>query len=236
MSLLELEINRSAPTSFAKKQYFQDVNESPTFFTRYWCDLCCNIISLFPLLRQGPASAVMLRKECDMTRFFLAVVTTAVLLVAGGCRPAFDPPPHPAKVSHMNVVKKKAHIDSAKSTLKIFRASAQDLRTRDKPDELETLSEEVERYIKLQVQPVVRDFEASNNLSTRLEIAKLQLLCGLVYLELDNAESNIYNLLQDMERRYGDQPDVLNAAIDRNDVGFDTISDGMRSLDEWRFR
>jgi len=172
-----------------------------------------------------------------MTRFIRTFVTTAILLMAGGCSPpAFDPPPHPAQVSHMNVVKKKAHIDNAKSTLKIFRASAQDLRTRDKPDELETLSEEADRYIELQVQPVVRDFEASNNLSTRLEIAKLQLLCGLVYLELDNAESNIYNLLQDMERRYGDQPDVLNASIDRNDVGFDTISDGMRSLEEWSSR
>jgi hypothetical protein len=39
-----------------------------------------------------------------------------------------------------------------------------------------------------------------------------------------------------MERRYGDQPNVLNAAIDRNDVGFGTIGDGMRRLEEWRLR
>jgi len=172
-----------------------------------------------------------------MTRSFLAFVTTAVFLMVSGCGgAAFDPPPRPAVVSHMDVAKKQAQIDSVKSTLKIFRASAQDLRSRAKPEELEQLTDQVDRYIKLQVQPIVEDFEVEKNLKTRLEIAKLQLLCGLVYLELDNAEENIYKLLRDMERRYGDQPNVLNAAIDRNDVGFGTIGDGMRTLEEWRFR
>lgn len=171
-----------------------------------------------------------------MTRAFRAFVTTAVFLMLGGCGVAFDPPPRPAVVSHMDIVKKEAQIDSVKSTLKIFRASAQDLRSRAKPQELAQLTDQADRYIELQVQPIVEDFEAEKNLKTRLEIAKLQLLCGLVYLELDNAEGNIYKLLRDMERRYGDQPIVLNAAIDRNDVGFGTIRDGMRSLEEWRFR
>jgi hypothetical protein len=172
-----------------------------------------------------------------MTRSFLAFVTTAVFLMVSGCGGvAFDPPPRPAVVSHMDVAKKQAQIDSVKSTLKVFRASAQDLRSREKPRELAQLTDQADRYIELQVQPIVEDFEAENNLKTRLEIAKLQLLCGLVYLELDNAEGNIYKLLRDMERRYGDQPNVLNAAIDRNDVGFGTIGDGMRRLEEWRLR
>jgi hypothetical protein len=171
-----------------------------------------------------------------MNRSIRAYVATAVLLLAGGCNPAFDPPPRPAVVSHMNVVKKQAQIDNVKSTLKIFRASAQDLRGRAKPAEMAQLSDAAERYIDLQVQPLVEDFEVDNNPRTRLEMAKLQLLCGLVYLELDNAEWNIYKLLREMERQYGNQPDVLNAVIDRNDVGFGTISDGMRSLEEWRFR
>ena len=171
-----------------------------------------------------------------MTRFFWASVTTTILLLAGGCSTAFDPPPHPAVVSHLKVVDKQAYIDSVKSTLKIFRASAQDLRIRNKSEELEQLSDVADRFIMLQVEPILGDFEADKNLATRLEIAKLQLLCGLVYLELDNARWNIYKLLREMEHRYSDQPDVLYAAIDRNDVGFNTISDGMRSLDEWRTR
>jgi len=171
-----------------------------------------------------------------MSRFLRTLVTTAVLFLACGCSATFDPPPHPAAVSHMGIVKKRAQIDTVKSTLKIFRATAQDLRSREKPKEMEQLTDEADRYIELQVQPIVADFEAKNSLATRLEVAKLQLLCGLVYLELDNAESNLYKLLRDMERRYGDQPDVLNAAIDRNDVGFATIGEGMQTLEEWRFR
>jgi hypothetical protein len=173
-----------------------------------------------------------------MTKSLWAVFATAVLLLVGGCGSpsTFNPPPHPAVVSHMDVAEKQAQIDSVKSTLKIFRASAQDLRSRSKPAELDQLSDEADRYIELQVQPIVGDFESANNLQTRLEIAKLQLLCGLVYLELDNAESNIYKLLREMERRYGNQPDVLYATIDRNDIGFSTINDGMQSLEVWRFR
>lgn len=171
-----------------------------------------------------------------MSRFFRALATTAVLFLAGGCSATFDPPPHPAAVSHMDIVTKRTQIDTVKSTLKIFRVSAQDLRSREKPREMAQLTDEADRYIKLQVQPFVKDFEADNNLATRLEVAKLQLLCGLVYLELDNAEWNLHKLLRDMERRYGDQPDVLNAAIDRNDVGFATIGEGMQTLEEWRFR
>ena len=63
-----------------------------------------------------------------MTRFFRAIAATTVLLVASGCSTAFDPPPRPAVVSHMDVVHKQAYIANVKSTLKIFRGSAQDLR------------------------------------------------------------------------------------------------------------
>ncbi len=171
-----------------------------------------------------------------MSRSFRAFFAVAVLLLAGGCSTSFDPPSRPAAISHLDVVNKQAYIDSVKSTLKIFHASAHDLRSREKPLKLFQLSEEADRYIELQVHPIIEDFEADNNLTTRLEIAKVQLLCGMVYLELDNPEWKIYQLLREMERRYGDQPDVLYAAIDRNDIGFGTISEGMQSLDELRFR
>lgn len=169
-----------------------------------------------------------------MSRAFRAFIAAAVLLLAGGCGAAFNPPPRPAAVSHMNVANKQAHIDSAKATLKIFQASAQDLRTRDKPFDQQRLAEEVKRFIRLQVKPIVEDFEAGNTLQTRLEIAKLQLLSGLVYLELDE-QWQLNKVLRDMERRYADQPDVFSAAIDRRDVGFGTIGDGMRSLEERRY-
>ena len=163
------------------------------------------------------------------------LLAVAVLLAAGCSSPTFYPPPHPAEVSHMDVAAKQAHIEKVKATLKIFQASARDLRSRDKDDELIQLSRQVDRYIAWQVQPIVNDFEADTNLQTRLEVAKLQLLTGLVYLEMDNPEWRLYQLLSAMEKRYADQPEVLSAAIDYHDIGFGTISDGMRSLEEQRF-
>jgi hypothetical protein len=156
--------------------------------------------------------------------------------LACACSPAFDPPPRPAEVSHFDITTKQAHINNVKKTLEIFRASARDLRSRQKPEELRQLTGQAEHYIKLQVQPLVEDFEADSNLTTRVEIAKLQLLSGMVILELDQPEWKLYKMLRTMEQRYSDQPDVLNAAIDRNEFGFSTIGDGMRSLEELRFR
>lgn len=160
----------------------------------------------------------------------------AVLLLAAGCSsPTFYPPPHPAEVSSMDVAAKQAHIAKVKETLKIFRASARDLRSRGKSRELQQLTEEADRYIAWQVRPIVNDFEADNDLRTRLEVAKLQLLTGLVYLEMASPEWRLYKLLSAMEKRYADQPEILSASLDYHDIGFDTIGDGMRSLEEQRF-
>ena len=86
------------------------------------------------------------------------------------------------------------------------------------------------------MQPLIRDFEADSNFTTRVELAKLQLLSGLVMLEMDNPEWKLYKWLRAMERRYADQPEVLNAVIDRNEFGYGTVSAGMRGLEEQRFR
>lgn len=166
-----------------------------------------------------------------MVRFSRAFIAAAALVLAGGCVAAFDPQPQPAAVSHMNVAKKQAYIRGAESTLKIFHAAAMDLRSRGKPLAQQELAGEAKRYIKMQVKPIIADFEAGNNLETRLEIAKLQLLCGLVYLDLEEPWEAL-GMLREMERRYGDQPDLLNAEFERNDLGFATIGNGMRIIEE----
>jgi len=171
-----------------------------------------------------------------MIRAFRSFFTAALVVLAAGCSGAgFDIPLEPPAVSHMDVSLKQAQIASAKSTLKVFYGTALDLRQRGKPDARENLAAEFKRYIDVQVQPLVNDYEAASHLQTRLEIAQLQLLTGRVYLELQE-HWEVYKLVRDMQRRYGDQPDVLNAAIDRTDIGFGTIADGIRGLEERRAR
>ena len=155
----------------------------------------------------------------------------ALLALVGGCATTFTPSPRPAVVTPMNIAKKQEYIRGAKMILKNFQSAAIDLGSRRKPMARRELAGEVERYIALQVEPIVDDFEAGNNLETRLEIGKLQLLCALVYLELAEYRE-ARQMLGEMNRRYGDSPDFLNAAIDRNDIGFGNLEDGMRNLKE----
>lgn len=164
-----------------------------------------------------------------MGRFFRTSLFAVVIALSGGCGAAFDLPPRPARVSHMDIAGKQAYIHDAKSTLKIFQAAARDIHGRSKPRARQELAGEFSRYVELQVKPIVDDFEAGKNLETRLEIAKLEVLCGLVYLELEEYRKS-WRLLRQLEGRYGDQPDLLKAAIDPNDIGFGSIDDGIQSL------
>ncbi|MBE0599102.1 MAG: hypothetical protein IH614_17795 [Desulfuromonadales bacterium] len=164
-----------------------------------------------------------------MARFSPAILAlTVAAVVSAGCSADFQPRAQPAVVGHMQIAKKQEYIQNTKATLKNFQASARDLRARNKPLILEELSGEVHRYIRLRVVPIVNDFEAENNLETRLEIAKLQLLSGLVYFELGEVRK-VRQLLREMDRRYQD-PSFLSSAIDSQDIGFSTIGEGMQAL------
>lgn len=168
-----------------------------------------------------------------MRRFFRPFIAAIFALSVGGCSPGFDFQDRPASFSHLDVASKQAHIDSVRSTLKVFHATALDLRRRDRFQSRQSLAAEVDRYVELQVQPIINDFEAGTHLRTRLEIAQLQLLCARIYLELEDYRQ-VNALLKDMERRFGDQPDVLNATIDRQTIGYGSIAEGMRNLEERR--
>lgn len=164
---------------------------------------------------------------------YVRVSTVLVFALLCGCAP--DPPRSPAVVSYLDVTKKQAYILNAMSTLKIFHEAAIDLRSRRKPMARKELAGEVEHYIDVQVKPIIRDFEANHNLKTRLQVAELQLLCGLVYLELKEYDE-VLAFLNGMKRRYGDSPEILSAAIDRKYIGYRNIEEGMRALNErlWR--
>lgn len=165
--------------------------------------------------------------------WYARVLIAVAVISLCGC--ASDPPRRTAVVSYLDVAKKQEYIRGAISTLKIFNEAALDLRSRNKPQARRELAKEVEHYIETQVKPIIGDFEANNNLRTRMEVAELQLLCGLVYLELKEYEE-VQSLLKNMKRRYGDNPEILSAAIDRRNIGFRSIEDGMRILNERALR
>lgn len=157
------------------------------------------------------------------------LIIPVIVISLFGC--ASDRHRRGAVVSYLDVAGKQAYIQEAKSTLKIFHEAALDLRSRQKPQAREELAREADNYIEMQVKPIIGDFEANNDLRTRLEVAELQLLCGLVYLELKEY-LKVQDLLKTMRRRYGDNEEILKAALDRSTIGFGNLKDGMRILNE----
>jgi hypothetical protein len=137
----------------------------------------------------------------------------------------------PAVVGHMDMSRKKDYILNNKETLKNFLVTAQDITTRQKPLVLQELSVEAKKYIEAYVDPIVADFEADKNLETRLEIAKLELLSGLLYAEL-SAYREARDSLSQMTKRYSKDSTFLNGSIDPNDIGYGSLDEGMQALKE----
>ena len=160
--------------------------------------------------------------------FRLLTALCAFALVAGCVLPPEQPG---AAFSSLTIGQKHEYIRHAKSTLKIFRTAAADLQNRRKQSILREFSGEFKRYMDVQMEPVVSDFAAGHDLQTRLEVAKLLLLEAQVYIELAEYRQ-AGQLLATMQQRYGEKADILSATLDRNDIGFSTVGDGLHSLQE----
>lgn len=168
-----------------------------------------------------------------MTRYAQALAAVICIAFCAGCGMTvpFDPQPRPASVTHLDIARKQTYIQSTKVTLKTFLVAAQDLRSRDQVVSLHELADRFGRFERLRVAPMVDDFEAQNSLSTRLEIAKLQLLCGLTYVELGETH-RAGELLHNMKEHYGQNPGILSVPLDRGDIGIATMAGGLQLLEE----
>jgi hypothetical protein len=167
-----------------------------------------------------------------MTRYARALAAVILAAFCAGCGTVpFDPQPRPASVAHLDIVRKQEYIHGTKATLKTFLVSARDLRSRDRDGSLRELADRFGHFVTLQVVPIVNDFDAENSLSTRLEIAKLQLLCGFIYCEL--GETRLAGeLLEIMKQHYGSNPGILGVPLDRADIGVPSMESGLELLEE----
>jgi hypothetical protein len=166
-----------------------------------------------------------------MTRYGRTLAAAICVLFFVGCGTVpFDPQPRPAAVAHLDIVQKQEYIQSTKTTLKTFLLSARDLRSRGRASSVRELADRFDRFVSLQVVPIVHDFEADDSLSTRLEIAKLQLLCGLTYGELGENRKAL-ELLEEMKRRYGGNPGIMGAPINQGDFGAASLETSLELLE-----
>ena len=159
---------------------------------------------------------------------FLRLVMALLLCWLWGCS---SPSPPPASMSYLDLAAKQTHIRNTLATLETFHRTARDLRTRPAPEAQQELRTETRRYVELQVRPVITDFEANHSVKTQLDLAQLELLCGLVYLELQDY-SGALATFDNLKKRYGDRTELLTATLDRRFVDFDHLGAGMDYLDQ----
>ncbi len=137
--------------------------------------------------------------------------------------------PDPLILPVVDIKEKHAYIENAKEILKLFRKVTNDNRKNAKSFKIEELRREASKYINLFVRPVIDDFAVSENFKTKLEIAKLHLLAALIYSDVGEyvmAESFIHQI----DRRYGKDEFLLGLSIDPADIGYNTLSEGIKDL------
>lgn len=166
-----------------------------------------------------------------MKKRVFALGSIFLISLLSGCAPApqQDQSAVPPVLTHLDLSQKKVYIQKTKSSLRTYRELAEDLAQRQKPESFAVLGMETNNYIQLFVVPIIEDPEAIRNIETKLEIAKLQLLTGYIYLELDMVPM-AEQYLDRMATDFGSDPSVLNATLGEPDLSYATIGDGVGAL------
>lgn len=164
----------------------------------------------------------------------ISALLAPLLLAISGCVPSEVPVSgrlevRPAIVAHMDVSQKKLYIANVKESLKGLLQSAEDVARRKKPQSLTQLRVEGDKYVRAYVVPILGDKEATEEMDTRLEVAKLYLLTSRFYLQTEAPEqSRMY--LSRLERGFGENNIFMNTSIDRSDIGCGSLQEGIDAL------
>jgi hypothetical protein len=164
----------------------------------------------------------------------IRIFTLSVLcfyLFLAGCAPTSkqNPWPDAPVLGHLDISQKKTYIQSVKNSLRTYRLLAEDLGQRQKPESFSALGAEADKFIHLYVLPIVDDPEASSHIETKLDIAKLQLISGYTYAELDMipmAKQQHEQITND----FGSDLSIMDATLGEPGLNHATIGDGVNGL------
>ena len=173
-----------------------------------------------------------------MKRIVVLLVSLSVLFLSGcsGCHNANWA--EQTVVGHLNIAQKGKYLAEVKQTLINFRTTAVDLKSHQRPlpaDENQTVCYaegvhcEVIRYVETYAMPILNDAEASQNLETRLEVAKVNLL-GAYALYETGSHGEARGLLRMFNKRYRKDVAIETAMVDSSEMEFATLGEGYRNL------
>lgn len=172
-----------------------------------------------------------------MKKTFLLMVGLGVLLVSGCSTCNKSNWPEKPVLDHLNTSQKRQYLAEVKQTLVHFRTTAVDLQCHQPQPvdgepvryQKEGFRCEVARYVEVYAMPILKDQEALQNLETRLEAAKVNLLSAYALYET-GATSEARRMLRMYDQRYRKDVAIETAMVDSRDMEFATLGEGARNL------
>lgn len=173
-----------------------------------------------------------------MKKITLLMVGLSALLLSGCCACNRADWPEQPVLGHMNTAQKIQYLANAKQTLVNFRTTSVDLQNHQpprQPDEepadcqREGFHCEVARYVEVYAMPILNDAEALQNLETRLEVAKVNLLSAYALYET-GSHGQARSLLKMYDKRYRKDVSIETAMVDSRDMEFGTLGEAARNL------
>ncbi len=134
----------------------------------------------------------------------------------------------PVILTHADIDKKKVYISRAKEMLMQFRILARDTRKLKDDTSVKELGREANSYVKNYIEPIISDPDATENLETKAEIARLYLLSAALYFDLAGYYQAKYYLNRLTEQYEGDF--LSSVTIDQMGIGFNTLAEGIEDL------
>lgn len=173
-----------------------------------------------------------------MKKTILLIVGLSLFLLSGCYVCNKENWPQQPVLDHMNTMQKTQYLNDVKQNLINFRTTAVDLdshRTPRQPDEnpadcqREGFHCEVARYVEVYAMPILNDGEALQNLETRLEVAKINLLSAFALHETGSF-GQARSLLKMYDKRYRKDVSIETAMVDSREMEFATLGEAAQNL------
>jgi hypothetical protein len=166
------------------------------------------------------------------------VLAVLVLALSGCCSCNRTDWPKAPVLGHMSIPQKKIYLGNVQENLKVFRLTAGELAVHQRmtPEEAQKPCAgqgfrcEVLKYIELYAMPIINDTEALENVETRLEVAKVNLLSAYVFEETGQ-DNRARKLLKLFKKHYKNDASIQNAVVDPAEMGFSRLAEGAAALE-----
>ena len=166
----------------------------------------------------------------------IAIVIVALFCFLSGCAPkTVQEPvfaiPSPILPSYVDIEAKQKYVQNIKYTLTLYRRVILDIKTYHQKFRLEELATEADKYINKYVSTMLTDSDLGNDVENNVEIAKLYLLVASIYVDV-GYKKQAREYLRLFRNRYDNDEHLLDLTLNSMDIGYPTLGEGMRELQE----